>query len=253
MKAWSCYSYSDGIKFCRGYSAEEIQKANTVLQTQNLTDKMMNGYSIENLPFKYEGPLQQLNYSKVFYEVLQEGYLTPASYIMRLIHECDKYFDNIGVIIGIIGRGLRSFPAFLREMDLPDKLANHLKDAIAYRSNPEEDIIDHTDIYLKYEGECYHVWSYQNTSERAILNTISKLRGDRGELPSGLHLLCPFNYQDSSQYEDICGWRLYHKDYAERIKALIHNSIIDNYDRIMMQDEDFLKLYITIPQIFRKQ
>ena len=63
----------------------------------------MNGYSVEGIPYKYEGPLRQISYSQVFYDALNEGYLTPVSYMMRLIHECNQYFDNEGLITGIVG------------------------------------------------------------------------------------------------------------------------------------------------------
>lgn len=253
METWANYSYTDGIRFCNGYTVEEIEQAKTILQMQNLTNMMMTGYSVEGLPYKYEGSLTQISYSQIFYDVLEEGYLTPASYIMRIIRECNKHFDSLGLIMGIVGRGLRSLPAFLREMDLPNKLVTHLTGAVAYRSNPEGDIIDHTDVYLEYQGECYHIWSYQSTSERALINTISKLRGDRGELLNRIYILCPFNYKDSSQYKDVFGWRLYYDDYVEKIKTLISYGVIDDYANTMTQGEEFLKQYIKVPQIFRKQ
>lgn len=253
MSAWAKRSYVEGLKFCHGYSAEEIEQAKTILQMQNLTDKMMNGYSVEGIPYKYEGPLRQISYSQVFYDALNEGYLTPVSYMMRLIHECNQHFDNDGLITGIVGRGLRSLPAFLREMDLPGKLADQLEDATCYRSSPEDDIADHTDMYLEYQGERYRIWSYQNTSDRALVNTVSKIRGDRGELSDGIYVLCPFNYKDASQYEDIYGWRLYRSDYAEIVERLINDDKVDDYDEMVSQGEAFMKQYVKTPHVFRKK
>ena len=254
MSAWAKRTYAEGVHFCAGYTAEEMEQTMRLLDMQNLTDKMMNGYSVEGIPYKYEGPLKQISFSEVFYTALEEGYLTPASYLLRLVRECNKHFDNPALIVGICGRGLRTLPAFLREMDLPGKLSLQLgEDAICYRSRPEDDIADHTDMYLEYEGDKYRIWSYQNSSGRALENTVSKFRGDRGVLPAGLYLLCPFNYKDISQYEDIYGWRLYRSDYAEQVRDLIHADHPDDYDEVISQDEAFLRAYVKKPRFIEKK
>ncbi len=44
--------------------------------------KKMNGHSVEGIPVKYEGALRSISYSGLFYEALENVYLTPASYII---------------------------------------------------------------------------------------------------------------------------------------------------------------------------
>lgn len=253
MSAWAKRTYAEGVQFCVGYTDDELAQAMKILQMQNLTDKVMNGYSVEGIPYKYEGPLKQISFSEVFYAALEEGYLTPASYLLRLLRECNKYFTNEGMITGIIGRGLRTLPAFLREMDLPGKLAAQLDGSKCYRSTPDDDIADHTDMYLEYQGIRYRIWSYQNSSGRALDNTVSKFRGDRGELPKGFYVLCPFNYKDISQYEDIYGWRLYRGDYAEKVEDLIAKNQVDDYADVTSRGEAFLKSYVKVPHLVVKR
>ena len=213
----------------------------------------MNGYSVEGIPVKYEGALKFLSYSAIFYGGLEKGYLTPASYIMNIIRDCNyqKVTDQ-NLITGIVGRGLRSFPAFIREMDLASKLLETLKGAECYRGNPQDDIVGHTDVFLNYNNEKYRLWSYQNTSERALTNTVSKIRGQRGQLPDGIYILCPFDYKDKNCYEDVEGWRLYNDNYTSKVKHIILEGETADYDTVCRGQYTRIKSYITKIQKFRK-
>ena len=254
MCRWAEYTYHQGIDFCRKNSLEEKRQGLTILDRQNLTEKKMNGHSVEGIPVKYEGALRSISYSGIFYEALENGYLTPASYIMDIICECNtQKINNENLITGIVGRGLRSLPAFIREMDLAAKLLDRLNGAECYRGNPDDDIAGHTDIFLRYRNEIYRIWSYQNSSDRALTNTVSKVKGQRGQLPVGIYILCPFDYRDRNQYEDIDGWRLYNDKYSQQVEHLILEGDIDNYGEIQNRQFDRMKSYITKMQMFRKQ
>ncbi|MBE5848391.1 MAG: hypothetical protein E7300_12035 [Lachnospiraceae bacterium] len=254
MKTWAEYTYAQGVDYCRNNTTQEKQQGKTILQLQNLSDKLMNGNSVEGIPIKYEGALRNISYSGIFYDALENGYLTPASYVMEIMCDCNSQsIHNERLVAGIIGRGLRSLPAFIREMDLAAKLLDRLDGAECYRGKPEDDIAGHTDIFLKYRDETYRLWSYQNSSERALTNTVSKVRGQRGQLPVGIYILCPFDYRDRNQYEDVCGWRLYNEDYSERVEHLIIEGEIENYEEIRDRQYSRMKNYVSHMQMFKKQ
>lgn len=110
----------------------------------------------------------------------------------------------------------------------------------------------HIDLYMDYNNQRYLIWSYQGTSERARVNTLSKLRGERGETPDGIHVLCPFDVFDSRYYEDIAGWRLYNEKYINNIVKSLSESKAESYDIITSGDVATLKQYISKPHVLLK-
>lgn len=251
MLVWGRTTYYDGLVSYLD-DADDIAFVEDILQTQQLRDKLMKGNSVQRIPVKYEGPLQTITFSEIFYDCLYSEKLSPISYIVEIIKAGVQLNYPMDIIVGIVGRGLRSFPSFLREMDLRIKLAEALPGAICDRTSPEDDVSKHIDLYMDYDNQRYMIWSYQGSSDRAQSNTLSKLRGSRGEIPDGTHILCPFDVFDSYQYEDISGWRLYNKKYVESIVELLLTGEIENYSVIKNGDVPVLKEYISKPHILLK-
>ena len=98
----------------------------------------------------------------------------------------------------------------------------------------------------------YRIWSYQNSSDRALTNTADKVLGNRGELPQGLYILCPFDFLSEDDAITIEGWKLYNEGYIERAKRLILNGQTDYYNTIQRMPYNRLKEYIKVLHKFSK-
>ena len=253
MSKWSEYTYAQGVDFCREVSVEEKEQTKDVLKVQQLTEKKMDGFSVDGIPVKYEGSLKTISYTGIFRDALDNGYLTPASYAVRIVCACNKHNMNNDMTAGIVGRGLRTLPAFIREMDLASKLSDEGLGIQSYCGSTEDDIQGHTDVFLKFKGQTYRIWSYQDTSDRAINNTISKIKGNRGELPAGLYILCPFNYRDKNQYEEVNGWRLYNSNYIDKVKNVVINGEMFLYRDLVDGQYTRMCAYIKKINVFRKE
>ena len=225
MAKWNELTYHQGIMYI--FLSNPIrQKCLYALEKQGILERTMNGSTVEKLPFKYENSLQELIYSDIFQRCLKKGFLSPASYIAEIVKEFDRLqLRKAGVnqeflFLGVIGRGLRAFPSFLREMDLEQKL-NMVSPAIkAFRTTPKDDIEMHADLYISYKADFYRIWSYQNTSW-GLSNMIDKFNGNRGELPKGNHILCPYNYRSAFYVESVYNWCLHNDAYINKVKEVI--------------------------------
>lgn len=252
MTAWSKYNYDQGLDFCRDADDDLKEIAYEILDKQNLSPKIMNGNSVQGIPIIEEGDTRNILFSYIFYSLLEQNYLTPASYILKIVEKCEEAGIDRDTEAGLVGRGLRSFPSFIREVDLAAKLVDQLDGASCDRVGPSEDIKSHTDVLLDYNGTKYRIWSYQNTSDKALYNTGRKLRGFRGELPSGIYVLCPFNFQNANDYEDHSGWRLHSASYVNNIIDVINSGNVDNYISLLNMDENRLRNYIVNAHVVKK-
>lgn len=120
MPVWAKMTYQDGLILFAD-SDTNIRLVEKVLKSQELQDKPMNGNSVQGIPLKYEGPLHAISFSEIFYDCLCAEKLSPISYIIEIINETEHIGCSIKLTTGIVGRGLRAFPSFLREMDLAVK------------------------------------------------------------------------------------------------------------------------------------
>ena len=96
---------------------------------------------------------------------------------------------------GLIARGLRTFPSLLRDRDFAESLvrllnSNGYKGFKVGGATPKEDIGNHTDVLLEFRGKLFRIWLYQ-FSFAGLPHDIERVLGRRGELPSGIHVLCP--------------------------------------------------------------
>lgn len=271
MKAWHNIRYLDGLPDRITLSEKtkslfvEVLNDNlnynnsndTISQEDKLGDRMMDGYSVSKLPRISEAEKYiPILYSKIFNDMMQENYFSPAYYAYNIIQDCMNY-DNIvcdkNMVEGIVYRGLRTLASLMREQDLKMQLNENLPDAII-EINPKLDVADHTDLRLDYSGIRYNIWSYQTTS-KALNNGAEKLMGNRGFIPNGVHVLCPF---DSSNKREFYGWYFYTCENVNQIVKMVkeydRDKEADDYNKIILNNRitDIIK-YMKNMHIFVKE
>lgn len=245
IKRWSQMTYREGLEYCYEAKKDEnlLDLTIEILDIQNLSEKKMDGNSIEKIPCIEEGKVDII-FSDIFHEIVDK-YITPVYYITKIVKECLK--NNIyskTMVAGIVGRGLRAFPAFIRELDLKLKVLPLFPNAKSM-TNPLQDVKEHTDILLEDGEKEYRFWSYQD-SKWGLKNTAERLLGKRGELPGGLHVMCPIDvFATGADSENIHGWTLYSKEYINNIEDIVRHSNADDYIMIKRMDiysaQDYLR------------
>lgn len=258
MDTWAKNTYAFGLKRCLELQLcdeAEYKQTQKLLDNFELSDKYMTGDSVMGFNF-YEKENIPIRFTEVFADTVStnspvtgKSSVSPASYILFIVKAFNKLNClNESYLNLLIPRGLRAFPSFIREYDLCEKLKACLKGASCRRSNPTEDMSDHSDLYLCYNGKEYKIWSYlQTLKQDKLQNTISKVRGNRGPVSQGLHILCPITVNNKESYR---GWWLYPLSYASDIKDIILQEKIDKYaDILRLPDMD---MYVQEPHVFQK-
>lgn len=250
MKTWSMLTYKQGIDNCYALKKESDTYRVTVnvLKTQNLLEKKMDGRSVEAIPIKNEGDAKII-FSDIFWSIA-DGFISPASYVVSIVNECLKRKIDEVEISGIVGRGLRAFPSFLREMDLICKMAKYFPGATVH-NNPTQDVNDHTDILIQHNGNDYRIWSYQN-SKRGLENTSSRIKEQRGEIPKGIHVLCPIDVKNEYMREEVMGWYLYSERYVKYIHEMLVIEQKDDFETIKRMNEYAIKTYLGKANTLKK-
>ena len=226
MTTWDRYTYEEGLKYCYHLSDATKKATLAILEKQKLISKKMNGKSSQNLIVN-ENKID-IVFSDIFSSM--KDYISPALYIAEIVDEClSKKLDD-DLICGIVGRGLRALPSFIRELDLEEKVLELLPGATSYRS-PDEDVIGHTDILLRYNEKIYRLWSYQ-CSQRGLYNTVSRIRGERGNLLPGIHVLCPVNINSKTDIISLHDWKLHSDNYIKQVVDCINSKRYQNYNTI---------------------
>lgn len=183
-------------------------RADTLRCFNNLeiSTKRVDGYACERLPKTDEDVIGVgINYTDVFHELYDKGTFTPVHYLAELV---GRYTEKRGYdnrLEGFIARGLRTLTSLLREPDFAELIINSmlpLEQSTAARLNPKQDVRDHTDVLLSYKGDTYRIWLFQ-FSDRGLPHDIERVTGRRGELPSGIHVLCPLKTEYAFEHERI--------------------------------------------------
>lgn len=235
---WAPRRYEDGFKMLESsgeYSERTIERLkHCLIKLNRYKFKKMDGNSVGNLikyddAEKYEG----IRFSGIINEIKDDKKFTPVKYLAQIEEMCDDRGLNEEMTIGLLARGLRILPSFLREIDMEEQLKNALKRRemnSEISRNPEMDVKEHTDIFVNIGDKKYRIWLFQN-SDRGISNTKSRLRGERGEVSCGIHILCPMNPINArgrdQKYIDRNGWRFYSESYVKEIVDFMENLIIE--------------------------
>lgn len=243
MGIWKQMTYRKGLDYC--YAIKNDSKlfdlCVEVVKEQKLTDKNMDGNSVQNIPFIKEDKTKVI-FTDIFWE-LAGNYITPAFYIASIVNECvKKGIESKEEITKTVGRGLRAFPSFLREMDLTYKISSLIPGADVI-NGPEQDVGEHTDILIRSHGTDYRLWSYQNT-DRGLTNTAQRFYGKRGEIPQGLHVLCPIDIGNESEVEKVDGWCFYSDKYVHFLVEMMEIEKPDRYAELKRLEEYALKIYL---------
>lgn len=252
MGAWEKYSYAEGLNYCFDLKKDErlFQLTKNLLEILKIKDMPMNGFSIEHIAKQANNGKTKIFFSDLFYESAN-NFITPVSYLAKMVEAYEnKDIFNEYILAGEVARGLRAFPSFIREMDLEYKLSEVLINVECIR-NPEQDIQNHTDVLIRYDGQEYRVWSYQVTP-RGLKNTAKRLLGQRGKLPLGIHILCPIDIYNRKETEDISGWKLYSDSYIHKVVTVLRQRQIDKYSEIIRKSTYEVKEYIKEIHKFEK-
>lgn len=243
MGIWNNSTYSDGLDYCLKIDKQSLTYKLTVeaLKLQGLNTKIMNGYSVQGLPY-----INELGTGIVFSEIfwnMTNGFISPAYYIASIVEKCiERNITDKESIAGIVGRGLRALPSFFREVDLARKMSLRYPDA-EVSNGPDQDVKDHTDIMINNDGREYRIWSYQ-CFDRGLQNTSLRFMGKRGVVPAGYHVLCPIDIHNNTETEEYCGWCFYSDRYVDYICEMIFIESPDDYETVSKLADASMWLYL---------
>ena len=243
MKDWAGMTYQEGMDRNLEIKSDErwYRASYRYLRKLRLNTKMMDGYSFREIP--KNNVFTRISFTAIFHSCIDDGFFSPATYFSRLVKACidQPMPENVG--LDNLCRGFLSFPSFIREYDLRTKIEDTIrKKGIKVESyaGPELDMGQHTDIIIVANGYPHHVWSYQSTN-RGLLYAKKKLRGERGNIISGYHVLCPIDIYGSAV--DYYGWRLYSNEAIEKAADLmLFNREPDTYQTFLESMENNVKV-----------
>ncbi len=254
---WNEIRYADG--FPGRVPLNEDLKTRTIdcFRELGILDTYMNGNSIMGLP--RNNPAERLgaiNYSELFHNMTENNsFFSPAYFAYRIVEKyCNSTEEyNSHIAKGYICRGFRTLASMFREMCLEYKIKTRLPEA-TISVGAEQDINEHTDLMIRYNGNVFRIWSYQSNN---LSNTIRKINGERGELPSGLYILCPLNIYERESIENINSWYMYSDGYVDGVVELMQQDRYNNADSysniIRGRSDEEIKAYIRQMRIFVKE
>lgn len=204
-ETWSKKSYGEELAEM-ALGEELMSQAVSLFQKLNILDLPMDGYSCEKLPKTEESRSGiRKTYSEIFHAEVAKEYFSPASYLVQIILEGNRCNSDDSKLIGAMARGLRTFTSLLREPDFATSIMQALSEhdpKVSTNLNSKQDSTDHTDVLLNYKGAEYRIWLYQ-FSPRGLPHDVERLTGKRGELPNGIHLLCPLHTEIAINYDNL--------------------------------------------------
>lgn len=211
---WATKSFADAAaaQFPR-YSPDSVQLfVNLLARTElkAIAAERMIGTSIQSLPRGQEGSTFQVRFTEAFHNVVAVDSFDPALYMLELVDMVrTKYQEPIELpkLEGFIARALRSFASLMRESTFAFELRPMLKGAdadVEFRSDPDQDSKDHTDILVVFRRSTYRIWIYQ-FSDNGLPHDMERLAGLRGALPAGTHILCPLKSEPARTKADVLG------------------------------------------------
>ena len=244
IKSWAEITYGEALKNieCSDKVKEELAQ---ILKDENIYDKYMNGKSVEKLPKILEYGLPIVKFTDIFNELKKENRISPINFLYEVdrqvvdFGERSNNYYHLGLRTKIVGRALRTFPAFLREME-SEEIERYYPEIKWKKTSPEEDIGKHADVILEYQGQEYMCWSYQYSTERAVENTVDKFIGNRGKLKRGVYMLWPLDITNEKLTRDVCGWKFYNEEYMKKVKDVLDRNEIMVYEELI-EDEERLK------------
>lgn len=206
IQFWDTLTYEQMLDALETVNQPVKNITKTVLEKLGILTRKVNGYTCENLPKTEESRLPiSKTYSEMFHEEMEQENGSPLGYICRITTECINHSIDTEKIVGAVARGLRTLSSFLREPDfavqLKDELVTFDSD-VSTNLNAKQDSSDHTDVLLNFNNFDYRIWLYQ-FSARGLPHDIERMTGKRGELPTGIHVICPLHTEVAIEYEQL--------------------------------------------------
>jgi hypothetical protein len=203
--------------------SELTKRLKTVLKSFELFGQRIDGNSVLSLPRSAEGNFPKgmnISYTKAFDLAYREdAKKLPLLYLLNMAKAFDFKTYSTRQFEGLVARGLRTFPSLLRDRDYAESL-NRLLTQKGYKdfeiggASPEEDIGKHTDVLLKFKNRLFRIWLYQ-FSFAGLPHDMERVLGRRGQLPDGIHVLCPLKATIAMKQETLQKRQV---SYAERLK-----------------------------------
>ncbi|MFN5496726.1 MAG: hypothetical protein ACK5C3_09145 [bacterium] len=211
---WAKKSFAEAAtsQFPR-YSPESVQLFENLLahtELQAIAAAPMIGTSLQALPRGQEGATFRVRFTEAFHNVVKVETFDPALYMLELVDMVRKQYDEpirLPKLEGFIARALRSFASLMRESTFAHELRPMLKGAdadVEFRSDPDQDSKDHTDILVVFRRSTYRIWVYQ-FSDNGLPHDMERLAGLRGALPAGTHILCPLKSEPARTKAEVIG------------------------------------------------
>lgn len=224
--SWARTTWGEQLSTIRG-SIEINSRIRSALRKSRLLNQNITGESVTGLKRSAEEQFLKginISYSRAFNEASMSPEKLPCLFLQTLALNFDFRRASKEHFEGVVARGLRTFPSLLRERDFGENLERFIKASDLPRKDfnitvkPEEDISRHTDVLLRLSGCDYRIWLYQFT-KAGLPHDMERVLGRRGELPEGLHVLCPLKTVIALEKEKLEGRLAWLADRLERKKA----------------------------------
>jgi len=210
--ATKTFSAAAHLHFPR-YAAESVRLFESLLaetELKAIATEAMVGTSIQSLPRGQEGSTFKIRFTEAFHNVVRVDHFDPALYMLELVDMVRKQYDEpirLPKLEGFIARALRSFASLMRESTFAYQLRPMLHGAdadVEFRSDPDQDSKEHTDILVVFRRSTYRIWIYQ-FSDNGLPHDMERLAGLRGALPAGTHILCPLKSEPARTKAEVLG------------------------------------------------
>jgi hypothetical protein len=206
--AWASQKFSDAVN-STFWKDEDIRKElKNQLSKLNLLDHNINGYSVQGLQTTQEGFGKGPSYTETFFEVLEEtGNCHPIDYLYLLLKKSISMNLETSKITGILARSMRTFASLLRDRDFAILMEEEIRHGKIFKkfdvlTDSIQDSKYHTDVLVTIGEKKFRIWLFQYTS-RGLPHDIERITGERGDLPEGIHILCPLKSEKAIKYEYV--------------------------------------------------
>lgn len=255
--AWSKQTYGSGLKYYYKVAddSDTFNYCIKIMDMVGIVDRLMDGSSTQRL-----NPDNRYHtgtiFSATFHDMVNSSYCTPAKYVADTIIKSQKTGADDQNTCKEVKRCLRAFPSFLRELDLECGLVDTLQrrhlSAVA-KQGAAEDIAKHTDVIIDIAGSPeMRLWSYMIKKGDNFYNLRRKVKGERGQLPDGIHVFCPYRKDDMVYCRKEYEWILFTQKYFDDVVDAMLSSKSDTYAHVMVEnDTEFAREFSSIVKIVK--
>jgi uncharacterized membrane protein YfbV (UPF0208 family) len=203
---WASKTYGEAVADTFWKSAETRSKLLSQLSRLGIKDVRITGHSVKGLQKTHEGFGARISYTETFSEVMEKtGGCHPIDYLYTLVEKAISKNLNDERMTGLLARGMRTLASLMRDTDFFYTIAEKIKKEklnLKVVRTSAEDSKSHTDVLIRGDKNLYRIWLFQNT-RLGIPHDIERITGERGELPPGIHILCPLNSEVAISCEEI--------------------------------------------------